>query len=120
LINIKLSNIQYLEKLRHASTINTKYDELSCYISIEFYVTMNINDSGDDNLNDGCDTDGSVNNGRHENVDNHDDDEININANSDNIRRKKSQQQQQHQQMMLLETINIPIVIRNLSFLYKK
>ena len=115
LINIKLSNFQYLDNLQYGSYINTKYDELSCYISIDLYVTMYINDSDDDNQNGGCDADGSMNNGRHENVDHND--EININTNSDNIRKKESQP---HQQLMLLETINIPIVIRNLSFLYKK
>ena len=115
LINIKLSNFQYLENLQYGSYINTKYDELSCFISIDLYVTMYINDIGDDNQNGGYDADGSMNNDRHENVDHND--EINFNTNSDNIRKKESQQHQPHQQLMLLETINIPIVIRNLSFL---
>jgi len=117
LINIKLSNFQYLENLQYGSYINNKYDELSCFISIDLYVTMYINDSGDDNQNGGYDADGSMNNDRHENVDHND--EINFNTNSDNIRKKESQQHQPHQQLMLLETINIPIVIRNLSFYIK-
>lgn len=97
-LHLRLKDL--LEKSVYQSGINMNYDELSCFIIIDLFVNMNIKSDINSDRSEAEDT-------------------TNKTSDSEKVNSLSNIEEESNAcQRMLLTTINLPVIIRNISFLH--